>query len=347
MKTQRRLALVALPIAIGLAATSSAPPTEKVDITPRFEKGQTLVITQAFKMDGALDNLAVTVDGTEILGDGVGFDIEGEGNATYSEEILELRDGGIAKMRITVEEQGGNISGEFDAMGESESMDESIDSSLVGHTLEIVVDEEGLVEVTDVTEDAAEEAVEAEMDAMTTENHFEEFLPKEPVEIGTEFTLGDDWLERAREMMETDSAEMDELPAEQAEMIRSMMDAMFDGTTIEATGTVVEVDGGLAKIEYDLAAIMAIDDLVSLVAQALPPEMSGEIPPGVEASLEISLEFEGTGLFDLRVGQMTELDLEGEYEVIFSGSADVEGQSAAADASLSGEMTVEATILVE
>ncbi|MEM9380604.1 MAG: hypothetical protein AAGB93_11695 [Planctomycetota bacterium] len=346
MKIHRRFALVALPVALCLAATSSAPPTEKVDLKPRFTVGQTLVVSQSFQMDGALENLAVTVDGTEVLGDGVGLDVEGEGTAVYSEEILEVRDGAIAKMRITVEEQEANISGDVDAMGESESMDESIDTTLVGHTFELVIDEDGEVEVTDVTEDPVEAADEDEMNGMTPENHFEEFLPTEPVEVGVEFALGDDWLDRAREFME-DSSEMEDIPAEQVEMVRSMMDAMFDGTTIEATGKVVEVDGGLAKIEYELGAIMAIDDLVSLVAQALPPEMGGEIPPGVEASLEINLEFEGEGLFDLRVGQMTELDLEGEYEVIFTGSADVEGQSAAADASMSGSLKLGSTILVE
>ena len=347
MNTQRPFQLLALPLVLGLGAISSAPPTEKIDLTPRFEEGQSLVVSQSFTMDLALDQLSVMVDGAEIFGDGVGFDMEGEGEAVYSETVLEVRDGQIAKMHITVDEQTGSMTGEIDAMGNSETIDESLDSDMVGRTVEIIVDEDGGHEITDITEDSTSEAPELELNAMTHENHFESFLPKEPVEEGVAFTLGDDWIERAREMMDGDMGGTDELDADQIEMIRTMMDAFFEGTTVEATGKVTEVKDGIAMIDYEMGMVMAIDDLVSIVTQALPPEMGGQIPDGVEAAIEISIEMEGVGQFDLEAGQLIALEMTGDYEIIFSGSADVEGNSGSAEATLSGAMGMKATVDIE
>ncbi len=265
MNTQRPFQLLALPLVLGLGALSSAPPTEKIDLTPRFEAGQSLVVSQSFNMDLALDQLSVMVDGAEVFGDGIGFDMEGEGEAVYSESILEVREGKIAKMHVTVDEQSGSMTGEIDAMGNNESIDESLDSEMVGRTVEIVVDEDGNEEVTDITEDSTTDAPEMELNAMTHENHFESFLPKEPVEEGEAFELGSDWVERAREMMDGDMGGTDELDAEQLEMIRTMMDAFFEGTTIEATGKVTEVKDGVAMIEYEMGMVIAIDDLISII----------------------------------------------------------------------------------
>lgn len=348
MKPQATTLLLAAPL-LAIGTTSSAPPTTELDLTPRFEAGQNLTIEQSFTMDLALDQLSVIVDGAEVLGDGIGMDMEMEGTVAYSEEIVEVRDGQIAKMLLTVDEQSGELTGEVDAMGQAETIDEPIDSEIVGHTIEIVVDEEGELTRTDVTEEASGDLSEAELMQVTQRNHFEELLPTEPVEEGAEFELAADWMDRARELMEAEmnSGEMAELGGDEIEAVRMVMDAFFDGTSVEATGKVTEVSDGIATIEYDLSAIMSIDDLVSIVAQALPPEAGGEIPPGVEAALEANVEMTGSGQFDLGIGQMVSLELEGEYEVIFSGAADMGGQSAEADATMSGTLALTATVSVE
>ncbi|MEM6672171.1 MAG: hypothetical protein AAF726_04970 [Planctomycetota bacterium] len=323
-------------------------PTEEIDFSPRFAEGQSLTIEQSFSMDGVLDDLSVVLDGAEVVGGGVDVEMEVDMSMEYGEEIVAVRDGEIAQVLLTVEDQTGSFNGFFDAMGESDSIDEPIETSLVGHTFEITVDEEGETEVDDVTEGDVAPADEDEMLGLTHRNHFESFLPTEALDVGAEFDLAEPWLDEAREMMDSEMlGDLAEMEPEALDFIEALTESMFGGTELEATGTIRELEDGIATIDYDVSGFMSIDDLVSLIASAMPPEIGGEIPPGVEAVLEASFEMEGTGTYDVALGLMVGLELKGEYQVLFSGNADVQGSSGEAEATFSGAFSSTASITAE
>ncbi len=103
--------------------------------------GQSFTATTGFSAEGALDDLAVLMNGESVAdGGAVSADMEMTGNIVMSEEILEVRDGKIAKIRVTVDTMDVDVSGEVDAMGNAESIDESMEPELVGRTIELSAD---------------------------------------------------------------------------------------------------------------------------------------------------------------------------------------------------------------
>ena len=52
---------------IGLGALSNKPAVDEVDLSLRFEMGQTFTVTSSSEVDMALDELSVMVDGAEVL----------------------------------------------------------------------------------------------------------------------------------------------------------------------------------------------------------------------------------------------------------------------------------------
>ncbi len=317
---------------------------EKLDLTPRFKKGQSITINQSFTVEGALDELSVSMDGQPVFGDGVAADINVEGDISMSETIDEVRGTDIAKMHVTFDAMDIAMTGEVDAMGEGEAIDESVDVPLTGHTIEMTVDEDGEITAKDVTE-GMEPLDEGMLGGLTQKNHFEMILPTEPVEVGVEFELAPDWQDFLRDAMSNmDSAEMD---AEQAEMAKAVMNAVIDATEMEAIGKVTGVADGIATIEYEMSVIMTIDDLMGLVMQIAPEGSMDEVPPGIEAMIEVAAEMSGTGQFDLALGQMTKIDIAGDFDVTMNGNADLGGQSAAMDMLFAGEFELGATLTVE
>lgn len=341
--TLRRAGGLALLASLPLSAAFQ-PASEELDLTPRFKEGQSITITQSFQVEGALEELSVTVDGNPMFGDGVAADVAVEGEISLSESIMEVRGTDIAKMQVTFDAMDIAVTGEVDAMGEGDSIDETIDVPLTGHTIELTVDEEGEVEAKDITEDV-EPLDDDVLNGITHKNHFELILPTEPVEEGVEFELAPDWQDLVRDAMANmDSADMD--PDEQ-QMAMAVIDAIIDATEMEAVGKVTGVEDGVATIEYEMTVIMTIDDLVGLIQEIAPPDELGEIPPGIEAMLEVTAEMSGVGSFDMNLGQMTKFDLSGDFEVVMSGNADLGGQSVAADMLFSGDFEMGATVDVE
>jgi hypothetical protein len=332
--------LAAVPIGMAFS-----PASEKLDLSPRFEEGQTITIAQTFKADGALDELSVLVNGAPMM-DGSGFtaDMEVDGTIEMTENIVALREGEIAKVHVTMDTMDVAVTGEFEAQGEGDSIDESMETELVGRTIAISVDEDGDVTREDITE--GEDPIdELEMAGLTYQNHFEMLLPKEPVEEGVAFELAPDWKELVMDAMSgMDSADMGE---EERAAAEGFMNAFVDATTVEATGKVTGVEDGVATIEYELSATMTIDDLVSLIKSIAPPGEMDQVPPGIESMIEATAEFSGTGTFDMNVGQMTSLDLAGDFEMSASGEMDMDGTAASASILMSGSMEVAATLTVE
>ena len=138
----------------------------------------------------------------------------------------------------------------------------------------------------------------------------------------------------ASELGETDVAAMG-----------AMMETIMDAVSFEATGKVTGVEDGMATIEYEITVSMEIDDLVGMAAEIAPE--AGEIPPGVEASLLAGVELTGTGMFDLELGQLVSLELEGDMSMEMDGAADMQGTSAEAAAAMSGTTTTKMTVEVQ
>lgn len=332
--------LAAVPVGVAFR-----PASEALDLTPRFKEGQTFTISQTFKADGALDELSVMVNGAPMIdGASITADMEVGGTIEMTESIVALNDGDIAKVHLTMDTMDVAVAGEFDAMGEGDSIDESMETELVGRTIEISVDEDGEITRADITE--GEDPIdEVEMAGLTYENHFEMLLPEEPVEEGVEFELAPEWQDLMRDAMGSmDSAEMGEDERRAAE---GFLNAFIDASTLDATGKVTGVEDGLVTIEYELSAAMTIDDLVSLIQSIAPPGEMDEVPPGIESMVEATAEFSGTGTFDMNIGQMTSLDLAGDFEMSASGEADMDGNSASANVLMSGSMEISAALSVE
>ena len=331
---------------VGLAALSNKPAVEEVDLSLRFQKGQTFTLGSTTGFDMALDELSVMVDGAEVLGDGIGFEMLMEATESRTIEVLEVADGEITALRITFDEMDGEIEASFDAMGEADSMNETIDAPTTGHTVEVRLDEDGEVVATDVTEDAAELLDDAVLAALDLNPMLDELLPTEPVAVGEEFELGEDWRELMEQAMDLGMAgAASELGETDIASMGAMMETIMDAVSFEATGKVTGVEDGMATIEYEITVSMEIDDLVGMAAEIAPE--AGEIPPGVEASLLAGVELTGTGMFDLELGQLVSLELEGDMSMEMDGAADMQGTSAEAAAAMSGTTTTKMTVEVE
>ena len=344
MKVSRLLLPLSLLAAVPVGVAFS-PAADTLDLTPRFEEGQTFTIAQTFKAEGALDDLSVMMDGAPVIdGGAISADMEIEGEIAMTEKIVALRDGSIAKVHVTMDTMDVAVTGEFEAMGEGDSIDESMETEMVGRTIEVSVDEDGEITRKDITE--GEDAIDdAEIAGISYENHFEMLLPKEPVEEGASFELAPDWEDLMRDAMGSmDSAEMGEDERRAAEGI---MNAFMDASTLEAVGKVTGVEEGVATIEYELSAAMTIDDLLELARSIAPPGEMDQIPPGIEAMMEATAEFSGVGMFDMNIGQMTSLELAGDFEMSMNGSADMGGTSGSAEVLMSGSMEISATLSVE
>ena len=342
----KQILLSSAGLLIAVGALSNAPADDKVDLSLRFEKGQTFSYTNSSEFEMALDELSVMVDGAEVLGDGIGMDVLGEGTESRTIEILEVKDGEVTAMRMSFDEFTTEIEGSFDAMGESDSFNETVDMPMTGHTVEARLDEDGELVVTDVSEDGTEPLSEDELAMIDIEPLAASLLPDEPVAIGEEFELASEWMELTAEFMEEDlGTALEDLSEEEAAAAEVIMESFYEALSIEAVGKVTGVEDGMATIEYEMSASLELDDLISLAAEVAPE--AGEIPPGVEASMLMSMEVTGTGMFDLELGQLVSLEVEGDMSMEMDGAADMQGTSAEAAAAMSGTMMVKMTIGLE
>ena len=338
MNLKTKTLFLAVPMALAMS-----PVAEELDLAPRFTKGQTLNIATAVVIEMGLDDISATMDGQEMLAGAVEFDMEVAVNGEASEEILEVRDGQIAKMNVTIEAMDTEVSGEVNAMGQGESLDETIEFPTVGRTIQFTIDEDGEVTRKDVTEDA-DPLSDAEMATVSHLNHFEQFSPSEMVEEGKEFEIGADW----QTMFEQAMAGMDtsELPPEAADAMEGIMDTAIEAMDLAATGKVTKVEDGVATIEYEMDMSMNIDDLMDMIMGVMPPEASDQMPP-INATLEMNMNVTGTGRYDLELGQYTSMEMGGEFEIVFTGDADLGGAMGEASATMSGEITIKTTISAE
>lgn len=338
MNLKTKTLLLAVPMALAMN-----PVAEELDLTPRFTKGQTLTITNTVSMEMGLDDISATMDGQEMLAGAVEFDMEVAVSQEVTEEILEVRDGQIAKMNITTDAMDIEVSGEVNAMGQGESIDESMEVPIVGRTVQITIDEEGEITRKDVTEDA-EPLSDMELAQVSHMNHFEILTPADKVELDKEFEITPDW----EQMMDQAMSGMDssELPPEAAEAMEGIMQAALEATDFGATGKVTKLEEGVATVEYEMDVSMNIDDLMDMMMGVMPPEAADQMPP-INATLEMSMNLTGTGLYNVELGQFTSMEMGGEFELVVAGDADLGGAAGEASATMSGEFNVKSTIAAE
>ncbi len=336
MKLSTQTLLLSLPVALAFR-----PASEEINLTPRFAADQTYAISQAFNMSMSLDDISATMDGQEMLDGAVEFDMEMEMQTDITETIMEVRDGEIAKMQVTVDSMDMAVTGEVNAMGQGESIDENPDMPVVGRTVELTIDEDGEIKRKDVTKDVEAPLSDAEMNMVSHQNHFEMLVPEGPVEEGKAFELQPNWEEIMDQMMS--SMDTGEVEAEQMAMMESMMDTMMEAMAFEAVGKVSKVEEGVATVDYEVNVTMSIDDLMEIIMQAAPPEAADQIPP-VNAQLEVSADMTATALFNIELGQFQSIEMAGEFEVNISGDMDMGGAAGEASATMSGEFEGKSTI---
>ena len=338
MNLKTKTLILAVPVALAMS-----PVAEELDLTPRFTKGQTLIVTNTMSMEMGLDDVSALMDGQEMLAGAVEFDMEMAMTQELTEKILEVRDGKIAKMNVTTDAMDVEVSGEVSAMGDGDSLDESVESPTVGRTVQLTIDQYGEVSRKDITEDT-EPLGDAELATVTHRSHFELLSPSEKVEEGKEFEIAPEW----KEMLEQAMSGMDtsELPPEAADAMEGIVDSAMDAMDFAATGKVTKVEDGVATIEYEMDMDMNIDDLMDMIMGAMPPEASDQMPP-INAMLEMSMNMTGTGTYDIEFGQYTSMEMGGEFEIVFSGDADLGGATGEASATMSGELTIASTISTE
>lgn len=338
MNLKTKTLLLAAPLALAMR-----PVADEIDLTPRFQKGQTYVITNAFSMEMGLDDISILVDGNEMGAGAIEMDMEIKGQSDMTEEILEVRDGKIAKMNVTVDTQSVEVTGEVNAMGQGEAIDESPEAPTEGRTVEVTIGEDGEVTRKDVTKDV-EPLGDAELATVSHQNHFEIMVPKNKVEVGAEFELQPDWDDMMKQVIA--GMESSDMPAEAADAMEAIMNEILSATEFDAVGKVTAVEDGIATVEYEVEVTMNIDDLMELIMQAVPPDAVGEIPP-VNATLEVSANMTGTGKFNVAASQFNAMEMTGEFEVNFKGDADLGGAQGEASATLSGEFQVASTITLQ
>ncbi|MFT5290160.1 MAG: hypothetical protein ACI82F_002231 [Planctomycetota bacterium] len=294
------LALLALPL------LSAVRPEDSYDLTPRFEEGQSYLTNTTIAGTYELDEASVLMNGFDMLEGGAALDGSFGFENTQTEEVLELRDGKVSKLRRTIDAEDFEYAVEFDVMGESNSDEGSESGALVGRTLEISVDEDGEVSVLDVTDGDLEPA---DSDALA-EHDLEgmggqETLPDEPVEIGDSWDIATDKDEMFAVFREgvMEGAEGDANSAD----IAAVVDILLSNSSLEATGTLVDVEGKVAQIEWSITAEMIVDDLTEILLAIADPEEIGEIPAGVNSNFSVQLSIEAAGSFDLTLHQLTEV----------------------------------------
>lgn len=330
---------------LALAATllSADLVRESYDLTPKFSEGQKIRIENEITFVVGLDDAAASFGGQELPAD-VTLDVEMEMSQVMEEEILGASDGAITKLRRRYDTMGMNVTGEAGAMGQLQSIDESEEIPIEGRVLELTVDEDGAVEVVDVTDDdtSVDEATEAMIKTQMIETHSEALLPKHAVEVGDSWDIA----EASMEMFEKVAGSQGGGDADMARMMEAMK-GMMEQAEIDAVGRLLSVEDDLANIAWTMSFELSIDDLFEMIRDFADPEMTEEMPEDAEGMIEIVIEAQATGVFDLSKHQLTSLEMAGEYSLMAEMAMSQDGMEMDGNADLSGTMEMTTTLTIE
>lgn len=313
---------------------------DSYDLTLKFSEGQKIRTENETTFVIGLDDAAASFGGQELPAD-VTLDVEMIMTQVIDDEISEVRDGSPSKMRRTFDTLSMSVSGEAGAMGQIESIDESEDMPLEGRTVEISVSEDGDVEVNDVTE--GEDPLDEDMLGMMngSQNMGDVFLPKSSVEVGDSWDIAEATQEVFDKLMGSNPG-----GAEMAEIMDGMKGIM-EQAEVEAVGRLVSVDGDSANIEWKMSFELTIDDIFEMARDFMDPEITENLPQDADGMFEVVLEAEGVGVFDLSLGQLVSMDMEGEYSMAMEMAMSQDGMEMDGSAEMSGSMEMATVITVE
>jgi hypothetical protein len=337
-----RFKLIAGAAALALPLLAADLVSDGYDLRPRFEEGQELSIRSEMTMTFGLDDATAQMGEMEMIPEVPTVDIEIEATESMAETILAVRDGKIAKVRRTHGDEGFQVSGEVGMQGNFQDIDESEEGPLAGRTLEVTIDEEGNASTEDVTDDDPDPLEDSVLALVTERTHFEPMLPKGNVEVGGTWNVGDAMMEEITRAMNAATSDDPE-----AAKLMGVIESLKDSFEFDAKGKLVSVDGDTATIEWKVTAELSIDDLFGIIREVADPEDMGNLPESAEGSLEVAIEMEGTGTFDLGSHQLTEMKMEGEFVLSGEFAVNEQGMDIVASADASGTFEIDAGVTVE
>lgn len=337
-----RKLLFAGAAALVLPLLSADPVTKAYDLSPRFEAGQELTIRSEVIMTFGLDDATAQMGEMEMIPEVPTVDVEMEAVQEVTETIVAVRDGRIAKMTRTHGEEGFQISGEAGMQGNFEDFDEAQEGPMVGRTFEITIDEDGNAVVEDVTEGDPDPLDDNVMAVIHERSHYEQMLPSRAVEVGSTWDVGEAMMDEITKALGSATSDDDD-----AARFMGIIETLKDSFEFDAKGKLVSVDGNMATIEWTVTAELQIDDLFAIIREVADPEELGGLPESAEGSIEVAIEMEGSGTFDMELHQLTEMKMEGEFALSGEFAISEQGMDIVASADASGTLEVTTGVTVQ
>ena len=333
-----RLSSTAALTLLSLTLLAARNVRESFDLRPRFEEGQQLTIHS--NLEGSVKLTDITLDlGGMQMPEAASLELEFGFSEQLDERVLGAEGGELHKLRRTHVAGKMSVEGEAGAMGESQDLDESDESKLVGHSFELSLDEDGDLVIEEVTESDSLEAVDEDaLATMSLASHFEALLPTDEVEVGDSWDVA----ESAKALFWAGAESAAASEDDGADMLQ-FLEAIGEEIDCEATGKLTAVDGEGAHIEWTATFSISSLDLLDLMSSIAGDEMQG-MPEGAQATASAELEFSGEGLFDMKTHQLRSASMKGEYSIEASMDMEQEQTAIHAAARLEGELEMEGSI---
>ncbi|MCP3861230.1 MAG: hypothetical protein GY704_16375, partial [Phycisphaeraceae bacterium] len=197
--------------------------------------------------------------------------------------------------------------------GRSKARDGAFDLPVDDRSYLIRLDEDGDVLLEDVSEEGLfdDELADEVLEELTLAAPFAALLPSAPVSAGEpfEFETGGCIAGMLAEVAQG-SAAVDGWEGMEGYALATGARWILNEVELEGTGTLREIEEGVAIIDYAMTGQFDVDDLVDMIEAADRPDTPA--PEGATGTLSGTATFTGVGRFDLAAGHLTELEFEGE-----------------------------------
>ena len=323
-----------LAAAASLLAASAGPAhvDDAFDLSPRVVPGQRVEIASESSFIGEIEDLSVSVNDVEVMGSEFGLEMTIRTESSRIEEVLAAADGVARSKRVDFGRQTMEMDFVADQPGSTKSEDADFDLPLDGRSYLLKLDEEDALQMEEVSDEDlfGGELEEQLLGGLSLEVPFADLLPGEPAQVGEPFEL---------ETGEYAAEALDKWKGMAGPAISISARWILDEVQLEGTGTLREVEDGIATIDYAMGGSYEVDDLISMVEAADKPDTPA--PEGAEGTLRGEVLLKGVGRFDLTAGQMVEFSLEGEATASMNMSA---GPEVAVEVSAALSHTVTLTV---
>lgn len=317
-----------LPLAAtaSLLAASAGPAhvDDGFDLSPRVVPGQRVEVASESSFIGEIEDLSVSVNDVEVMGSEFGLEMTIRAGSSRIEEVLASADGVARSTRVDFGRQTMEMDFVADQPGGTKNKNAEFDLPLDGRSYVLKLDEEDVLQVEEVSEeDLFGSALDEQLlGDLSLEVPFASLLPGEPVQVGEAFELETSgYAERALDTVLQCADALDGWEGMEGAAISTSARWILDEVELEGTGTLREVEGGIATIDYAMEGSYEVDDLVAMV-EAAEPDVPA--PEGATGNLRGEVLLKGVGRFDLAAGQMIEVSLEGEATASVNMSAEAE-----------------------